>query len=160
MDPGAGLNKIERLIYPVSAAVTFAKDDIPLLMSGDWQGIMSMEGGYLKSWHPPTLLGVKNAVFTGPVGSGMGLLLAGWAIGEVGKMAGIGTVGKLAGILEDSGKGVLVGGLADMLVRPTKYNPGVGFVKGAAGKSDPIMDNPLYYERTGKAAASAPLLPR
>lgn len=159
MDPGAGLNKVEKLIYPVSAAVTFAKDDIPLLLSGDWQGIMAMEGNYLKEWHPPTLLGVKNAVFSGPVGAGMGLALAGWAIGEVGKMAGIGTVGKLANILQDSGKGVLTGGLADMLVRPTKYNPGVNF-SGAAGAGDHVMQNPLYYERTGKAAKSAPLLPR
>jgi hypothetical protein len=72
---------------------------------------------------------------------------------------GSGMVSRIGGDFERAGHGVMIGGLADMIVRPTKYNPGDGGVNGA-GMSDQIMQNPLYYERTGKAATAAPLMPR
>jgi hypothetical protein len=74
-------------------------------------------------------------------------------------------VGRIGGDFEKAGHGVMIGGLADGLVRPTKYNPGdagsVGGRSGAGlGAGDHVMQNPLYYERTGKAGSSAALLPR
>ncbi len=158
MDPATGLNKVERLIYPVSAAVTFVKDDIPFLVNGDWDGLMKMEGGYLKEWHPPTFLGVTNAL-KGPVGAGLWTMVGGWFIKSIADMGGATQAAKLGTILSDSGRGIFTGGVADMLVRPTKYNPGSGAPAGK-GQGDRIMSNPLYYERGGKSSEGVALYPR
>jgi hypothetical protein len=68
-------------------------------------------------------------------------------------------VGRIGHDFEAAGHGVMVGGLADMLVRPTKYNPGAGGA-GGKGMGDPIMQNPLYYERGGKSSDGVALTPR
>ena len=158
MQASAGLSKVEGLIMPVSAAVTFFGDDIKLVAAGDWNGVIAQEAGYLRAWHPPTVLGLTNAL-SGPLGQGAFTAVVGWAIGEAGKIMGSGMVGRIGGDFEKAGHGVMIGGLADMLVRPTKYNPGAGGAPGL-GMGDHVMQNPLYYERTGKAASSEPLLPR
>ena len=143
---------------PVSAAVTFFGDDIKLVAAGDWNGIIAQEGAYLKAWHPPTVLGLTNAL-KGPLGQGAFTSVAGWAIAEAGKIMGSGMVGRIGGDFEKAGHGVMLGGLADMLVRPTKYNPGAGAAPGK-GQGDRIMSNPLYYERGGKSSEGVALYPR
>ena len=160
MQAGAGLSKIEHLIMPVSAGVTFFGDDIKLIAAGDWNGVIAQEGAYLKAWHPPTLLGLSN-MLKGSLGQGAFTALAGWAIGEAGKIMGSGMVGRIGNDFEKAGHGVMIGGLADGLVRPTKYNPGDSGRAGAGlGQGDPVMENPLYYERGGKSSSGVALYPR
>ena len=158
MNAQQGLAKVERLVLPASALVTFAGDDIKMIAAGDWNGVLAMEGNYLKEWHPPTLLGVTNAL-RGSLGSGAMVALTGWAAQEAGKILGSGTIGEIGGVLKSGGKGVMIGGLADMIVRPTKYNPGPGHAKEAGrlggGMGDPVMRKPAYYEPVGKPKQNA-----
>jgi hypothetical protein len=157
MGPEAGLSKVEKLIMPVSAAVTFFGSDVKYIAAGDFNGMIAEEMGYLKAWHPPTVLGLTNAI-KGPLGQGAFTAIVGWAVGEAGKIMGSGLVGRIGSDVEKGGHGVIIGGLADLIVRPTKYNPGEGGANGL-GQGDHIMSNPLYYERTGKARDAAPLMP-
>jgi hypothetical protein len=158
MEIESGLSKVEKLIMPVSAGVTFFGEDIGMIIGGDLSGVIAKEVGYLKSWHPPTVLGLSNMI-KGPLGQGAFTALAGWAVDQVGKVLGSGKISRIGRDFESVGSGVMLGGLADGLVRPSKYNPGEGGAPGH-GQGDSIMRNPLYYERTGKAASSGALMPR
>jgi len=149
LNPESGLKKVEKLIYPASAVVTFFGEDIKMLAAGDWDGMISTEIGYLKAWHPPTLKGVMNAVTKGALGSGAVVTLAGWGLEQAGRIVGSGTVSELGGVVYDGGKGVMVAGLADMIVRPTKYNPHFE-AAGTSPAGDPVMRSMGYYERGGE----------
>jgi hypothetical protein len=69
-----------------------------------------------------------------------------------------GMVERIGGDFEKVGHGVMIGGLADGLVRPSKYNPGAGGAPGL-GQGDRIMAQ-KYYDRSGKSPDSGVLLAR
>lgn len=164
------LDKAESLILPVSSIVTFFGDDIKTLGTSGVKGVIGKEIGYITSWHVPTIEGLMNGIETGPLGSGAMVGFAGWAIEAAGKLLGAETITRIGKDFGNVGKGVVIAGLADQFIRPSKYNPGAGHGAGAEvspgrvgaghGLGDPIMRNPFYQEQTGKQANSAPLLPR
>jgi hypothetical protein len=167
--PHAGLAKIEGLLMPVTAGFTFFKEDIPYLFNGDVGGLVTYEVNLLKQWHPPTLLGLSNMV-KATLAPGAMTALGGWAIEEVGKTMGSGLIAEIGVDFKHIGQGMLVGGLADGLARPAKYNPGGGPGMGVSdsiagvskkpnrgqGTHDSVMWSP-NYERTSYAS-DAPMM--
>lgn len=156
MEPEKGLNKLEKLILPASAGVTFFQEDIQLIAAGDWNGVVDKEVSYLKTWHPPTVLGLRN-MLGGSLGNGLFTSLVGYAVKEVGKIMSSDMVSRIGRDFEKAGHGVTIGGLADGLARPSKYNPSTHASKSGSNVG---MVDPSAYPVTKKQASNVGLVPR
>jgi len=116
-------NRVLRLVKPVSAIMTFGQRPLAAARAGGAQGVLNFyKDDIIPNWHPPTLEGFSNSL-TGPLGMGIMNSLLGHGVKFVGDVAGVDVVKTIGGAIQDGGDGMAIGGLADLIVHASKYNP-------------------------------------
>ena len=147
------LDKVEGMIGPATAMISFSKPVTDAYLSGGVKGVSTRLQDNFATWHPPTLEGMIN-LLEGELGSHIVNTFIGGGIQYIGGVVDTPAISRIGRAIKSAGEGGIVGSTAKMLVFPTLYNPGNGAVPKAAAPTNAATDNPQAKSRDASGSGT------